>query len=176
MVTGRPPFRAETPLETLRQVMSEEPVPPSRLQPRLPRDLVTICLKCLQKEPRKRYGSALELAEDVERFLSGKSVTARPTGLPEQAWRWCRRKPAVAMLTATVALLLLAVAMGSTLSALWLRDQRNDATEKLWSSYLDQAKAGRLSQRAGQRFESLKALAEAAKIGRQMTMSEERFL
>jgi WD40 repeat protein len=176
MLTGRPPFRAETPLETLRQVLAEEPVPPSRLQPHLPRDLVTICLKCLQKEPRKRYGSALELAEDLQFFLAGKPIAARRTGLPEQAWRWCRRKPAVATLTAAVALLLVAVAVGSTLSALWLRDQRNDATEKLWGSYLDQAKAGRFSRRIGQRFQSLDALAKAAHIAHERQMPEERFL
>ncbi len=176
LLTGRPPFRAETPLETLRQVLSEEPVPPSRLQSHLPRDLVTICLKCLQKEPHQRYGSARELAEDLQRFLSDKPVGARRTGLPEQAWRWCRRKPAVATLAAAVALLVLAVAVVSSIAALWLRDERNDATDKLWASYRDQARAGRFSRRVGQRFNSLDVLAKAVQIARQRHMPEERFL
>jgi hypothetical protein len=139
---------------------------------------------------REELGEGPTLDEDLERFLSGKPVTARRTGLPEQAWRWCRRKPTVATLTAAVTLLLMAVAVGSALSALWLRDQRNDATEKLWGSYLDQAKAGRLSRRAGQRFKSagrlsrragqrfksLDALAKAAQIARERHMPPERFL
>src|SRR5207302_3988286 len=119
MLTGRPPFRAETTLETLRQVLSEEPVPPSRLQPHLPRDLVTICLKCLQKEPRKRYGSALELAEDLQWFLDGKPIRARRTGLPERGWRWCRRNPAVATLLAVSGGLLVLITIGSSWAAVW---------------------------------------------------------
>jgi serine/threonine-protein kinase len=115
MLTGRPPFRAETPLETLRQVLSEEPVPPSRLQPRLPRDLVTICLKCLQKEPLKRYASALSLADDLQRFLADQPIAARRTGTAERARRWCRRNPMMATLTASVVLLLVALTVGSTL-------------------------------------------------------------
>src|SRR5439155_1910122 len=109
LLTGRPPFRAETPLETLRQVLSEEPVPPSRLQPGLPRDLVTVCLKCLQKEPHKRYPSALALAEDLGRFLDGKSIQARRAGLPERGWRWCRRNPALASATGLAVAGLMAV-------------------------------------------------------------------
>ena len=70
MLTGRPPFRAETPLETVLQVLHEEPVPPSRLRPKVPRDLETICLKCLEKNPQRRYATALELAHDLDRFLT----------------------------------------------------------------------------------------------------------
>jgi WD40 repeat protein len=102
MLTGRPPFRAETPLETLRQVLSEEPVPPSRLQPHLPRDLVTICLKCLQKEPRKRYGSANALARDLGQFLAGQPIQARPIRAWERAVKWAKRRPAVAALLGLV--------------------------------------------------------------------------
>jgi hypothetical protein len=76
--------------------VSEEPVPPSRLRTKLPRDLKTICLKCLEKEPRRRYLSAQALAEDLGRFLEGKPIQARRTGLPERGWRWCRRNPALA--------------------------------------------------------------------------------
>jgi WD40 repeat protein/serine/threonine protein kinase len=102
MLTGRPPFRAATALETLAQVRSQEPVPPRRLQPQLQRDLETVCLKCLHKEPKKRYTSALELAEDLRRFQASEPVRARPTPAWERAGKWARRRPAVAALAGLV--------------------------------------------------------------------------
>jgi eukaryotic-like serine/threonine-protein kinase len=121
LLTGRPPFRGETPAETERQVLSDDPVPPSRLSPKVPRDLQTICLKCLQKEPSKRYGSAAELADDLDRFNRGDPIVARPIGGVERGIKWCRRRPSAAGAIAISAVFLaLAIAGG-----LWLQRLEN---------------------------------------------------
>jgi tRNA A-37 threonylcarbamoyl transferase component Bud32 len=122
-LTGRPPFRAATQLDTILQVVSDEPVPPGQLQPKTPRDLETICLKCLQKEPRKRYASAAALADDLRRFQNGEPVRARPVGRLQRGWRWCRRNPVGAGL---VAALLLGTAVATGL-AVWALGERNRA-------------------------------------------------
>jgi tetratricopeptide (TPR) repeat protein len=113
LLTGRPPFRGSTPMETIRQVVSQEPTPPSQFHPRLPPDLETICLKCLAKEPARRYNSALMLAQDLERFRGGESILARREGPARKAWRKIRRRPAAAVGTvALLAAILVAVYMG----------------------------------------------------------------
>jgi serine/threonine protein kinase len=112
LLTGRPPFRGETPWETLDQVRKQEPVPPRRLQPKVPLDLETICLKSLQKDPRRRYSSAKELAADLDRFLNGETIHARPVSLWEKAWRWSRRNPYQAGLLATLTFSVLAAIIG----------------------------------------------------------------
>jgi serine/threonine-protein kinase len=118
-LTGRPPFKAETPLETMAQLVAEEPVPPSQLNANVPRDLETICLKCLRKEPPQRYPSALALADDVRRFLNGQPIVARPVGRFERAVKWARRRPAVALLVGAL-LVMLGAAAGA---GVWLRQQ-----------------------------------------------------
>jgi WD40 repeat protein len=137
LLTGRPPFRAATPLDTVLQVIEKEPEPPRRLRPDVPADLETICLKCLQKEPGKRYASAVELAEDLHRFQRGEPISARPVGRLERAWRWCRRNPAVAALTTTAALALLGGAAVSTFFA-FQADRRARDVQKA-SSAKDEA-------------------------------------
>jgi tetratricopeptide (TPR) repeat protein len=107
LLTGRPPFKATSRVDTLWQVLHDEPVPPRRLQPRVPRDLDTICLKCLHKEARKRYATALDLAEDLRCFREGKAIRARPMGPIARAWRWSRRNRVVAGLLALVVTLLI---------------------------------------------------------------------
>ncbi|XZE51525.1 protein kinase domain-containing protein [Planctomycetaceae bacterium SH139] len=106
LVVGRPPFQAANPLDTLLQVMSVEPVSPRQLNPQIPKDLETICLKCLQKEPTRRYESAETLAADLGRFLRAEPIHARAISPSERTWRWCKRNPVVAALLATATILL----------------------------------------------------------------------
>ncbi len=120
MLTGRSPFRGNTVLDTLQQVMSQEPVPPSRMQPGVPRDLEAICLKCLQKEPQKRYASALALAEDLRRFLDGEPVRACPLGPAERLLRWAKRGAVAGLL---VLALLAALTANGVAVGLWYNQQ-----------------------------------------------------
>jgi tetratricopeptide (TPR) repeat protein len=115
LLTGRPPFRGEMPLETLRQVLYEEPVPPSRLHPKLARDLETVCLTCLHKDPSKRYPSVQALAEDLRRFGAGEPIVARPAGVVELGLKWVRRRPTAAALAGVAVLVLL----GGVAGVLW---------------------------------------------------------
>ncbi len=121
-LTGRAPFVAASVVETLQKIRSEEPLAPRRLQPSIPRDLETICLHCLHKEPTRRYASAAALADDLRRFLNRESIMARPTPIWERAWKWCRRHPTHATLLAVTFLLLVSgiVAVGS-----WNRMERD---------------------------------------------------
>ena len=178
MITGQVPFAGPTPIETIRKVVEQDPMRPRILNPAVDRDLETICLCCLRKEPQSRYGSALALAEDLEHWMADEPVMARPTNASERLWRWCRRKPVVAGLTFAVALLVLTVSIGSPVAAIRIaresqrarqaeqsaKEQSQAATEELWHAYLAQARASRLSNHAGRRFEALDYLAKAKAI------------
>jgi eukaryotic-like serine/threonine-protein kinase len=171
MLTSVTPFRAAGVLETLDQVLHEDPLSLRRLQSGIPRDLETICLKCLRKEPDRRYQSALEMAEDLCRFQAGEPVQARAMGQAERAWKWCRRRPAQAALLASVALFVNALMIGALVANFYLHRARDTAVQAeesalraLRQSYLDQARLGRLNPSAGQRTRSLELLAEAARM------------
>jgi WD40 repeat protein len=120
LLTGRPPFQGATPYDVLLQVVSAEPIPPRRLLPKTPADLETICLKCLQKEPHRRYATAEALADDLRRFLDGNPVAARPAVRVERLGRWCRRHPALA---ATGGLAAGALAALFALAVAWALDR-----------------------------------------------------
>jgi serine/threonine protein kinase/tetratricopeptide (TPR) repeat protein len=118
MLTGRPPFKGPTPLETVRQVTHDDPVPPSRLQSRVSADLETICLKCLAKEPHSRYTSAADLAEDLDRYLDGQPIRARRAGISRRGLNWARRHP----MAATWAALGISASLALTATGLWYQD------------------------------------------------------
>lgn len=130
LITGRPPFQAATLTEVLQQVVTTEPAAPRLLNPGVPRDLETICLKCLEKEPDRRYPTAQALAEELGRWLEHRPILARPLGPAGKVWRWCRRKPALASLGGSVIVLLLAVAIGSPLALYHINRARLDALEQ----------------------------------------------
>jgi WD40 repeat protein len=154
LLTGRVPFQGPTTLDTLVLVRTVEPVPPRQLQPKVPRDLETVCLKCLQKDPRRRYASALDLAGDLGRFLGGEPVHARPTPAWERGWKWARRRPVVAGLAAA---LVLVTAMGFGLVG-WQWQRAEDKAEA-------ETAARRVAQDKEQQAEQARLRAERLSAG-----------
>ena len=180
MLTLRSPFGAGDRAMLTELILRSELPRPRRVDPRIPRDLETIVLKAIAKEPGRRYDDASELADDLRRFLSDRPIRARRTPPWEHGWRFCRRNPALAVAGALVVSLLsliLIVWAGWTASLdaqlrhtadarRAERDAREDALEKLWRSYLARAQAGRFGRRPGQRLDGLEALGQAVAVAR----------
>jgi serine/threonine-protein kinase len=176
-LTGRPPFQGTNALETLLLVRTQEPVPPRALQPKLPRDLETICLKCLHKEPYRRYASAEALAEDLRRFLDGRAIQARPVGPWGKAAKWVRRNPVGAGLVAALVLLL----AGGTGWAWWAQRQRQERAAEVarrrqtaeTAVAMALTKARLLQGDAARVQEALAAATNAAELARADEVSDE---
>jgi hypothetical protein len=190
LLTLRPAFPEPDRNKLIAQLMHDEPPPPRKLNPLVPRDLETIVLKAIARAPGQRYRSAEELAADLQRFVDNKPVHARRVGWRQRLRLWFRRSPAVACLTTSVVALLVLITVGSLLAVLHLRatverseadrqraeGAKRDAREKLWRSMWEQARATRLSRRIGQRIDSLATLAEAAELARDLGLPEKDVL
>ena len=175
-LTGRAPFTGTSVLDTLEQVRSQDPIPPSRLTPKLPRDLETICLKCLQKEPARRYASAAALADDLQRYLDGKPIRARPVSAWERTLKWARRRPAQAALVVALLLVVLASTAGALFYGLYQEQQANAVRDKEERSrqVLDLWARGQAAETARRYPEARDAYVQAlAKLDSDATAAEE---
>jgi len=170
LVTARPPFLAENPLDTLTQVVNEEPMSPHALNGSVPVDLETIILKCLEKDPRRRYQSAGELIEELDRFRRGEPISARPIGQIERAWRWCKRKPALAGLYGTAAILLLILGVGGPMVA--IEQMQNANQEARLRRQADRATAAAHKNLEAAEAERTRADREAATAHKNLEVAE----
>ena len=197
LLTGRPPFQAATALDTIVHVLTVEPPRPRTLNPSVPRDLQTICLKCLEKSPGKRYATATALAEDLDRYLNDRPILARPAGMIEKAFRWYRRRPVIGTMGAALVLLLVAVPV--LLAGLWQQaDARADVqaaghkqetearqkiealererTRQLFLAYVNEAVARRASPRAGRRFAAVDRIGAARELADELKLPNEDYV
>jgi WD40 repeat protein/predicted Ser/Thr protein kinase len=181
LLTGRPPFEGESTLGVMKQVLETPARSPRRLRPEVSRDLETVCLKCLEKQPTARYLTAAALADDLRRTQLGESISARPVGPIERGWRWCRRNRGVAVTTTAVFLILLTatvVSLGfaneanrqagrAESNATAAQQQRDAAFEARWRGVLNEVVGLRHGQRPGQRADTLQKLAEVLALARE---------
>ncbi len=182
LLTGRAPFLAESLTQTLRLVAETDPIPPRRLNPDVPPDLETICLKCLEKPAARRYGSARALADELGRFLPDEPIHARRLGTLPRFLRWCRRKPALAAAVGLGVLLLLIIAIGSPIAIIRIESARRAAEaaerrteQQLYTALLEQARATVRSGEMGHRVKALDAIQRAAAIARTLDLRREVF-
>ncbi|HZW34979.1 MAG TPA: protein kinase [Isosphaeraceae bacterium] len=189
LITLRSLFGAAVQAELIEKVLHDPPEAPRKLDPKIPRDLETIVLKAIAKEPGDRYPTAQALGEDMKRFLEDRPILARRSTPLERFWRWCRRNPGLAAANITAAALTTLLAIVSTVAAWTYRAQRNEignhlitikaseadarrarteARAELFQALLDRARAGRFSRQVGQRFKSLEALEQAAAIAQEL--------
>jgi serine/threonine protein kinase len=179
LLTLRPAFDDTNKARLVEKVLHEPPVPPRKIDPRVPRDLETIVLKCLAKDPAERYATAEVLAEDLRRFLADRPIKARRSPWHERTWRWCRRNPVVATLLAAVALLLTVTAVGGVVMSLKLngalgqaREAEREGKRKLFESYVSEADATRISGQVGQRFGTLGRISDALALSQEIGLTD----
>jgi serine/threonine protein kinase len=196
LVTLRPPFGSRDQLELIHQIEHEPPLPPRQVERAVPRDLETIILKALAKNPGDRFASAQEMGAELRRFVENRPIRSRPIPFYQRFARWCQRNPKLAAANIAAAVLTTVLAIGATVAAWTYRDQRNEigdnlkrieaseagarrarteAREELFKALLDRARLGRFTHQVGQRFKSLEALHQAADIGRELKLPRERF-
>jgi WD40 repeat protein len=168
LLVGRPPFQADSPIDTLLLLRTQDPIAPSRLRPRVPRDLETICLKCLSKEPRRRYASVDALADDLERFLAGRPIKARRIGAAGRIALWCRRQPALTATIATAILVIAAVASAGVWRVVRERDryraERDRAQLNLSHALTAEARAVIKARETGWMWTAFDNLRESARL------------
>jgi tRNA A-37 threonylcarbamoyl transferase component Bud32 len=152
VLTGRAPFEGDSVEETLEQVRNSAPSPPSKINPRMPRDLETICLKCLEKDPSRRYASAVELVSDLKRWLAGEPIAARAVGNAARFWMWCRRRPVIAGLSGAVVVAILGGLIGTSLGLLAALQARRDALDREQDAHKARAKEREQTELAEQRL------------------------
>jgi serine/threonine protein kinase/WD40 repeat protein/Flp pilus assembly protein TadD len=175
LLTLRPAFAEADRNKLLGRVLHEEPPRPRRFNPEVPRDLETVVLKAIAKEPKQRYASAAELAEDLRRFLADRPVQARRASALERLGRWARRNPALAAALGAVAALLLTVTLVTSLAYWRLHGEQEATRHQLYGALVAQARASRRSRTAGQRFDSLATLVQATQLARQLHLPAEDF-
>jgi WD40 repeat protein len=175
LLTGRPPFVGETVSETLQQVLHAEPVAPRLLNPAVPLDLATICIRCLQKEPGHRFATARALAEELGRFLRAEPINSRPVSALEKTWRWCKRKPALATAISASVIMLLVVSIGIPVALVRIAAARREAEQNLYVANVHQANESIESYDLGTTRESLRRI-ELSQIQWKMRGWEWRYL